>query len=657
MDCAPREFVHNASSFERACRSGNRPRRRPGRGHEEEEKNSNNSTVLVEVEPFTYAETVTPKRIVHLIRNPFNNLIGRMHLAVKRRTRRQQNGRDAARARQAEAFVDSRDGLAAWCRHLDVKYLSRERKYFGSKSSRTSSSSSSNTTTDPLSSLTWLDKYGTTVPCHTEWFRYIQWHNRAVEVTANMQRRQQQQVGGNSTGKSAAAALMPVYYLYYENYTHDYNATVHQLLGFLQFNDTIQAAAPKPFVSGKSYMDFFDVHHIRAATRMVRDLSSPVTWRLIRHYFDVDESDFIDDKNNQNSTSSMKPSSKEKSSTNDTVEGGKADLDNGSPDKPDVVWLMSFPNSGTSYTISNTERVTNYSTASNYAGDWQDYVPPAAAAAASSNGHIHHGHDHHQHLSYDGPFVHRPALGLPPTSLLTKTHCGGYCDDCRPVGYVVESAKAFREACCRGELLLPNGNNRTISTEYSPHVVRKAVHLIRSPYNNLIARLHLAVKRRKRLGMLDNETLAQFSHSREGYLAWCKYVDTKHATILEKTKLISRETKALMKELPCQGDWFRYVQWHNRAIEVTQQLQIPVHYLYYEDYSSHYNETLHGLLDFLELLPAVNEPLAFVRGKTYLDLYSAQEIQAASRFVRAMATPDCWNVLKRYFDDEEQAWQ
>jgi hypothetical protein len=102
--------------------------------------------------------------------------------------------------------------------------------------------------------------------------------------------------------------------------------------------------------------------------------------------------------------------------------------------------------------------------------------------------------------------------------------------------------------------------------------------------------------------------------------------------------------------LPCHADWFRYVQWHNRAIEMTTEQQIPVHYLFYEDYSTKYNETLHDLLDFLNLVPTANvDPLPFQAGKTYLDLYSPEEIQAATRFVRTMATPACWNLLKRYF--------
>jgi hypothetical protein len=181
------------------------------------------------------------------------------------------------------------------------------------------------------------------------------------------------------------------------------------------------------------------------------------------------------------------------------------------------------------------------------------------------------------------------------------------------------------------------------------------VHLIRNPFDNLIARLHLAVKRRKRLGW-DDEALEQFSHSsRASYLAWCNYVDNRHAKALEKTKLISSNVKALMKGLPCHSDWFRYVQWHNRAIQVTtEQLHVPVHYLFYENYSTNYNETLYGLLEFLNLLPAVNEPLSFQPGKTYMSMYSPEEIQAATRFVRAMATPACWNLLKRYFDEEHE---
>jgi hypothetical protein len=231
----------------------------------------------------------------------------------------------------------------------------------------------------------------------------------------------------------------------------------------------------------------------------------------------------------------------------------------------------------------------------------------------------------------------------------------------------MESTQAFQDACCRGErMLFPNNGTRT-KTSYSVSVVRKAVHLIRNPFDNIVARLHLAVKRRKRGDVPWNETAAVsldlfssfHSSPRDSYLAWCNYVDTRHAQALQTTHLISRDVKALMNKgsLPCHADWFRYVQWHNRAIELaTERLNIPVHYLYYENYSTNYNETLQDLLEFLNLVPpaggVVNtEPLPFQAGKTYVDMYSPDEIQAATRFVRAKATPACWNLLKRYFDN------
>lgn len=388
MECAPRDFIHNTSSFQRACRTGSRPTlTSPAPAAVD---TTTNTTTIPPIEPFTYAAHVVPHKVVHLIRSPFDNIIGRMHLAVKRRQKQQQQQqqqglRRADRAQEAATqFVDSSEGLAAWCRHLDEKYQQYYSLLMLDDDDTNASLSSSS------SSLSRLDKkYSMTVPCHMEWFRYIQWHNRAVEVTSNMQQQQQEQ-------RAAAAdsnhhhQLLPVYYLYYENYTLHYNETVHELLTFLQLD---AVGAPKPFKAGKSYLNFFHATHVQAATRMVQDLSLPATWNLIRHYF------------NDTTTRQQPPLEKDNytSANEKTVVAAPTG-------KPDVVWLMSFPNSGTSYTISNTEQVTNFSTASNYAGDWKDYVPPS-----STSGH------NYAHLGYNGPFVHKPALGLAPTSLLTKT--------------------------------------------------------------------------------------------------------------------------------------------------------------------------------------------------------------------------------------------
>jgi len=75
----------------------------------------------------------------------------------------------------------------------------------------------------------------------------------------------------------------------------------------------------------------------------------------------------------------------------------------------------------------------------------------------------------------------------------------------------------------------------------------------------------------------------------------------------------------------------------------------PVHYLFYEEYTRNYNKTVDDLFAFLHVEKAV-DPLAFIPGKTYGNLYSEKAKRAAARLVQALATPECWELLKRYFE-------
>jgi hypothetical protein len=92
----------------------------------------------------------------------------------------------------------------------------------------------------------------------------------------------------------------------------------------------------------------------------------------------------------------------------------------------------------------------------------------------------------------------------------------------------------------------------------------------------------------------------------------------------------------------------RYIQWHNLALEMTTQMELPVFYLHYEKYEQHYNKAVSDLFQFLDLTP-VNDPIEFIAGKHYADYYTPTERQAAARLVHAMASPDCWELIKAYF--------
>ncbi|KAL3773723.1 hypothetical protein ACHAW5_009832 [Stephanodiscus triporus] len=98
-----------------------------------------------------------------------------------------------------------------------------------------------------------------------------------------------------------------------------------------------------------------------------------------------------------------------------------------------IVWLMSFPNSGTSYTLHTVRELTNTTTASNYGleGDIKDEDSnPVFKGDGGMN----------------GPYLEliRGKTTNIPKLILTKTHCGGYSYSHNPNSYIVTPRKFLR---------------------------------------------------------------------------------------------------------------------------------------------------------------------------------------------------------------------
>lgn len=273
---------------------------------------------------------------------------------------------------------------------------------------------------------------------------------------------------------------------------------------------------------------------------------------------------------------------------------------------------------GTSYTITNLERITGTTTATNYARDIAPNVPV--------------------HPNWiNGPFLHKPVGRSVPAHVLTKTHCGGYCMDCAMSGYYLPNASQFERSCRTGNQW--GGNTTVYDDSHSPKIT-KAVHLIRNPFDNLVGRAHLGSQHRVERGE------SAFNHTPEGLNAWCYYLDTKYAKE-------SRQNAQLFDlDLPCHAEWFRYIQWHNHAVEVTSQFQSVLH-LYYTNYTTNYDATIHELLNFLQL-SIVQDPIPFATGKAYLDYFSTEHQRRAAHYVRKMASPATWRLLAHFFEPTKE---
>merc|ERR1712194_227748 len=100
------------------------------------------------------------------------------------------------------------------------------------------------------------------VPCHADFFRYIQWHNLAFTTTWNLR--------------------IPTMILHYENYTYDLGQTQQALLDFLEQEGVHE---PPLFINGKTYREYFTEAEIQAVSAMFSTLAMAKTLEHTKHYF------------------------------------------------------------------------------------------------------------------------------------------------------------------------------------------------------------------------------------------------------------------------------------------------------------------------------------------------------------------------------------
>jgi hypothetical protein len=301
----------------------------------------------------------------------------------------------------------------------------------------------------------------------------------------------------------------------------------------------------------------------------------------------------------------------------------------------EIAWLMSFPNSGTTYTNHLIQDYTNTTTATNY-GQEQDTKKESVSVFPDS---------------IDGPFFRYPSWSLPPRYLLTKTHCGGECDDCQTPGSkeYINTVEAFEKACCTGKRIF---NNTKVRTTYSSDIPKRAVHLIRDPFDNIVARLHL---KERRWGRHHNDTKYEervdlFNKTKEGFRAYCGFRDIRSFKQEFRQRILSDELLGYAKQIPCYAQFISYTQWHNHAIQLVAKKSIPILTLFYEDYALDWDKTVNQILNFLSLTPAQGAKAEkFILGKHYDDFYNEEEKVAAMKLLQTLASTELWDMLQRYF--------
>lgn len=298
---------------------------------------------------------------------------------------------------------------------------------------------------------------------------------------------------------------------------------------------------------------------------------------------------------------------------------------------PKICWLLSYPNSGTSFTMKLVGHASNRTVATNYG--------------------LECGFDEKGELvplypdSPNGPFLNHPEKGLPDNYILTKTHCGGRCNDCGPSAYI-ETKESFMFMCSNGARVT-SWNSTKVNVNYDPKLAQRAIHLVRNPFNNIVSNFHL--ERHEKSKKKRSEWLEKYSNDSEGFRRWCHDIDTKYAKEERASRLIPSKVIEIFQLVPCHKAFYAFAQWHNLAIRVIDDLGLPSLLVYYENYETDFNGTVDEIFHFLEL-STVGDITQFIAGKDYMNYFSTSEVEAARDLMEVISDRQTWDIIQRYFE-------
>ena len=305
-----------------------------------------------------------------------------------------------------------------------------------------------------------------------------------------------------------------------------------------------------------------------------------------------------------------------------------------SNDELKIALLMSFPNSGTSYTLQNWRFTSDHVIAVNYCKEFgEDSVPAINNMLYSPY--------------YSQKFVDQFNQSIPENYLMVKTHCAYYAADLLLSQLIVNNVN-FRFGCLNvqscneteqvGDPALRKELRKHKEQAYLSRL-RKTIHLFRDPFDNIIARFHLELKH------LSEKNIT-FERSANGFRYYCQYMND---LLFEDTDIGMEshfDQKLYRSTIPCYHDFYRYVIWHNEAFKAIEHWGLSSYVLFYEDYETNRECAVNGLMEYLDISP-VSEGSSF-HPSTYVDYFTEEEKAAVKKFIFRYSSPLTLHHLHRY---------
>mmetsp|Transcript_14985 Transcript_14985/g.18810 ORF Transcript_14985/g.18810 Transcript_14985/m.18810 type:complete len:653 (+) Transcript_14985:77-2035(+) len=225
--------------------------------------------------------------------------------------------------------------------------------------------------------------------------------------------------------------------------------------------------------------------------------------------------------------------------------------------------------------------------------------------------------------------------------VVTRSHCGGVClSECTPNQYVL-APDGFLDQCVehasfRGEL--------DLRLDVDDLRRGRVVHMVRDPFSTAAAGYIYEWNVHRKAN--NEEWLLHHSKDSEGFIKWCTEMDMRNKESEGVT--FDVKTNTLLEGVPCHTEIFKWVQWHNNAFIIEEQLSLKVLVVHQEDYSSN-SGVVDNILQFLGRNQVGEAPVFGT--ENVIGFYSTEEQEKIVKFIKQIASEKTWNESKNYFKD------
>jgi hypothetical protein len=242
----------------------------------------------------------------------------------------------------------------------------------------------------------------------------------------------------------------------------------------------------------------------------------------------------------------------------------------------------------------------------------------------------------------NGPAWYNMELQPPTAMAATRTHGTGYCLFCHPRDYFYgnfwwKSASGMQMKQGAGQKL-----------QYNPADVKRMAHLIRDPYDNVVARFYsyVGLMNANRPDLNIEET---FPLSEKGFKAWCEFQDKGFERV--ELKWLPEHVRGLAKDVPCRQEFVKYALFHSNAYLMARHRDIAYGVFRYEDYVKDQSGAIDRINKFFGYEVKNLDIPQTIAGDgiwNFKSFYTDDERLAIERLIRNLSVPPIWFHIMYY---------